>query len=495
MWYDGADKSSMTISGSQITQWNDKSGNGYNLTRTSTTGPTITTSSNAVGYDIVFNGNNGLRNISMPSPGISTSQFTYFMVFVNNEPSYGRFVSGSNIDGDNSDPSGFCVTGSGGGSQANEVYFVTGNTNALLTTVVAANYHIASCVSSISSKGIVYLDGATPGWGMYTSTTTPLAFTKFGIGNIPNNGGGQLKGNSVMNEFVAFTSAFTDSQRQQMEGYLAWKWGLQRATYKIPITHPFYNFPSASVPFDLRLLGNLYMWYDGADASTITGSATMTQWNDKSGNGNNLTTSAGPTRTAVSTNPVGYDIVFNGSLNNFMSITPLAVAINTTSFSYFTVFINNDPIDGYGRVASAGMTSDIGVDTTGFFISNDGATTSAPFKLYCGKGSPAINPPLTKGSYHIVSLVFTSTPSATVFYDGAQVGTFTPAAPNFNFTNFSLGRTIGGGNPLTGVINESIAFTSAISTSQRQQVEGYLAWKWGLQASLPATHPYLKAPL
>jgi hypothetical protein len=175
-----------------------------------------------------------------------------------------------------------------------------------------------------------------------------------------------------------------------------------------------------------------------------------------------------------------------------MSITSLAVAINTTSFSYFIVFINNDPSSGYGRVASAGTTSDLGADTSGFFISNDGATTSAPFKLYSEKGNTATNQPLTKGTYHIVSLVFTSTPSATAFYDGTQVGTFTPASATFNFTKFSLGRTIGGGNLLNGVINESIAFTTALTAVQRQQMEGYLAWKWGLQNNLPPTHAYSK---
>jgi hypothetical protein len=37
-----------------------------------------------------------------------------------------------------------------------------------------------------------------------------------------------------------------------------------------------------------------------------------------------------------------------------------------------------------------------------------------------------------------------------------------------------------------------IVYTSPLTTSQRQQVEGYLAWKWGLQTNLPSTHPYAK---
>ena len=44
------------------------------------------------------------------------------------------------------------------------------------------------------------------------------------------------------------------------------------------------------------------------------------------------------------------------------------------------------------------------------------------------------------------------------------------------------------------VIFEMIGYNRVISTSERQQIEGYFAWKWGLQTSLPSTHPYAKFP-
>jgi 3-deoxy-D-arabino-heptulosonate 7-phosphate (DAHP) synthase len=44
----------------------------------------------------------------------------------------------------------------------------------------------------------------------------------------------------------------------------------------------------------------------------------------------------------------------------------------------------------------------------------------------------------------------------------------------------------------TGHIAEIIAYTSYLSDSQIRQVEGYLAWKWRLQNSLPSAHPYKK---
>jgi len=31
-----------------------------------------------------------------------------------------------------------------------------------------------------------------------------------------------------------------------------------------------------------------------------------------------------------------------------------------------------------------------------------------------------------------------------------------------------------------------------LSVGEIASIDGYLAWKWGLQANLPATHPYKK---
>jgi len=44
---------------------------------------------------------------------------------------------------------------------------------------------------------------------------------------------------------------------------------------------------------------------------------------------------------------------------------------------------------------------------------------------------------------------------------------------------------------LTGYIFECIVYDSALSLTDYQKVEGYLAWKWGFQGRLAAGHPYL----
>ena len=44
---------------------------------------------------------------------------------------------------------------------------------------------------------------------------------------------------------------------------------------------------------------------------------------------------------------------------------------------------------------------------------------------------------------------------------------------------------------LTGFVFECIVYDTALSLSDYQKVEGYLAWKWGFQSRLAAGHPYL----
>jgi len=43
-------------------------------------------------------------------------------------------------------------------------------------------------------------------------------------------------------------------------------------------------------------------------------------------------------------------------------------------------------------------------------------------------------------------------------------------------------------------IAELIIYNNALNNFGRQQIEGYLTWKWGLTSLLPATHPYKNSP-
>jgi len=71
---------------------------------------------------------------------------------------------------------------------------------------------------------------------------------------------------------------------------------------------------------------------------------------------------------------------------------------------------------------------------------------------------------------------------AMLCYEGANVD-------NFNFTDPEIGQHF-----LNGDIAEILVYDTALSDNDRQKVEGYLAWKWGLVAGLPVGHPYKDDP-
>jgi hypothetical protein len=79
---------------------------------------------------------------------------------------------------------------------------------------------------------------------------------------------------------------------------------------------------------------------------------------------------------------------------------------------------------------------------------------------------------------------------------GSLVGnnerTTTPTTNNATY-GMQIGTVGNNSFPLTGDYCELIIFSSLLSTTDRQLVEGYLAWKWGLEGNLPAGHPYKNA--
>ena len=62
--------------------------------------------------------------------------------------------------------------------------------------------------------------------------------------------------------------------------------------------------------------------------------------------------------------------------------------------------------------------------------------------------------------------------------------------------NFSINRPIvfignaGGGGQQSGAFHELIIYPSNLVQSEVDKEVGHLAWKWALQANLPATHPF-----
>jgi hypothetical protein len=85
-----------------------------------------------------------------------------------------------------------------------------------------------------------------------------------------------------------------------------------------------------------------------------------------------------------------------------------------------------------------------------------------------------------------------TTTTANLFTNGTS--DYSSSTGAWSFSAGTQGTMIGSYGPagafLNATIYEIVVYNSVLSTVNRQIVEGWLAWKWGIQASLPANHPY-----
>jgi len=100
---------------------------------------------------------------------------------------------------------------------------------------------------------------------------------------------------------------------------------------------------------------------------------------------------------------------------------------------------------------------------------------------------------VTTGTTYMLEYVFNGTGNTISFYQSGTVSS--SGIPQFTYSaggSISLIGSYGGGGYLQGQIYEMIVYNTALTNNQRQSIEGYLAWKWGI--TLVNTHPYYSAP-
>ena len=99
-------------------------------------------------------------------------------------------------------------------------YRVTGP---LASNPVVTNTPFVATSQFNGTTGALWFNG-TAGTVPSSASSGSFASTKYGIGNRANPSGEVWIG--YIGEIILYTTALTTTQRQQVEGYLARKWGL-----------------------------------------------------------------------------------------------------------------------------------------------------------------------------------------------------------------------------------------------------------------------------
>lgn len=509
LWLDAADSSTVTLSSgtTNVASWADKSGLGNNATAVGTIPYTAKINSvSAMNFPGTFS------TYFAGSVSNSGPTLTALSVFVMNTSSYAtaRILSLGKI--------GFGDFNNVLYTAAIERFYTNFDAFRDRTnrSAVIANFGVPVqvCSQFDGTNHTFYMNGTA---GLSVASTGNFGYVNYDVGSSMNEENA-VNLNGSIGEVVVYSTSLSTTQRQQLEGYLAWKWGIQR---NLPPDHPYKNnspfmntltlpvTPTLSIPsFNTSLFlptnfSGCILWLDAADRSTLftnsTGTTsllvsgqTLSYWKDKSSQANNATnTTNQPTVSFGAQNGLS---VVNFSGSNYLNLTPSKLPNGSTPFSFFVLFRSSSSstqvymswgdtqnVLGFGRAPQLYITN--------YTLAND---------LY---GASGISDTTTFNSVYVINSVTVSTT-----INGWDNGNLF-SSTNANVSQpLNIGTTfayIGVGQVnnalyipfyLNGQICEIVGYNRVLTTSERQQVEGYLAWKWGLQTNLPATHPYSKSP-
>lgn len=173
-----------------------------------------------------------------------------------------------------------------------------------------------------------------------------------------------------------------------------------------------------------------------------------------------------------------------GDLSTTIRQASLTVATvwKTASVSAGTALITSS--SGYWEVAVNRTTARSSI---GFWNGAFAATTAS---------SPTI---VTTAGFLTVGVWDRSAQTRTIYVNGNQEAQSSSLGASTYTINSSviLGNnaysSASVGQMFSGTIHEVLILTDNASQSDRETVEGYLAWKWGLAANLPVGHPYKSA--
>lgn len=491
LWLDTAERGTITTNGTGgITGWADRSGNGCNAAA----GAPYPSFSPAGG--ILFNGTNNYFTtnlrvnsathtlIAVHAP-TAVSKNTSLFRFQQTGASYIAFPFYAN-----NNSRGYINSG---GST------ILYNNSPLVDNSVPGTLNLI--IADISPTGQqVYLNGmfqSSAASAITASTSDPLTIGSW-------NGVGEYYGGTLY-ELIVYSQYLEQSERQLLEGYLAWKWNILN---KLPADHPFgIQSPIGATVSETGALNipgqiaGLTTWLDAADSATVSvgsgSGSVVTEWKDKSASLDRFTSGQAPiySKTPITAGSFFPGVYFSGT--QFLGGTVNSGVGGTgvgTCFMIATV--------GTGaQVLTGGVTGGVYQLGNSFGFVSVNNTIIAPFQgtnqaygnlVKPGTGALSAGP---TAFFARINVATNEGDGSFNFGTPANVGTaptlWQPYTPSS--TPWVLGYT--GSYPIQQdfYLHEFLCFSTYLNTTQRQVIEGYLAWKWRIQFKLPSDHPYKNA--
>jgi hypothetical protein len=284
-------------------------------------------------------------------------------------------------------------------------------------------------------------------------------------------------GNNILGDFIV-TSSISTSTRQRLEGYLAWKRELQTS---LPSDHPYRSRRPIYQEWEPSNDPGLLIWYDFADASTITiAGAGISQITNKAGAGGfTLTQSTDADRPTWN----GTKATGRGSGGTGLRFVG---TVNFTNAAYTALIVAEYPTPNANTQRLLSMT-----DNANFpqhFISSNPSTSDLSYRASNTGAGGSVAGTYTAGVPLLMTCQFDGAANKKAWKDGTS--TLDSSVNNGPIVLDDI-RTL---NSATTASAFSIVVTSSTTTALRQKHEGFQAWQKNLVGNLDASHPYKTRP-
>jgi hypothetical protein len=262
---------------------------------------------------------------------------------------------------------------------------------------------------------------------------------------------------------------------------------------------------AAAAPFAPSDLASLRAWYKADAITGLSNNDPVGSWTDSSGGGYTLSAS-GSDRPTYKTSTINSLPVVEFNATHFLvasTASDWTFLHDSTGSSVFVVF-------RYTRGARMGLvfTQNFASALVGWGLVTD---TNRAYN-YIAKGGGAyvvLNNPtnanlnLAINTNHILGCVAdpnngTAANRSSLRLNGGTERTNNTQSNAISTSNPAVALTLGRSGQSTtvgleGWIAEVVICNAILSSSDRQKVEGYLAWKYGLEGNLPAGHDHKSA--
>ena len=455
LWLDSSYTSTITTNqtGTNLVRWSDRMGQIASISQATTLyQPNYTT---ALGPNFC---NVNYLDIGQLSSLVVASSFT--MLFLERRQSTNTcnmILGGSNATTNNNLQVGYYNTSSFGFSFYNND--VTVQVSSFSNTQIEPP-RIWSMTYDRQRK-YLYMNGGVVS-SIQTTTQDLVSYTAPTIGSNTATGTAY---NGYLMEMLVYSPAATSTGLQLAEGYLAWKWGINSF---LTSNHPWYSV-QPSLPGSLYIpsaanLPNLLVWFDMSQL-TGTNGATVASMSARIGS---YTIQGSPTLTTAQQNSLNVMTFTTGQ-------TALMQPTGTTSVAWSLISLTRHTGGGNSRFLQC--------DTGDNYLL--GYWNGQKNVVYMNGWVTNSSGPSADTSWDINTIVFDSAGNCTFRNNGTVVAT--PSANTSGLRGMGFNRP---NEPSNAQIGELYLFTSNISATYYTKVEGYIAWKWGLQANLNASHPY-----